>query len=63
MTSPPAVTLDQQIACARREIGMRERVYPNWVKAGRMRPDKADAELLAMRAILATLESLRDDGK
>jgi len=53
-----AISLDAQIACVRREIGMRERVYPKWVSAGRMKQDAADRELAAMRAVLATLEML-----
>jgi hypothetical protein len=57
MNSPTLASLETMIACARREIGMRERVYPNWIKAGRMKPDKADAEIAAMRAILAFLEA------
>ncbi|WP_291990909.1 hypothetical protein [Luteitalea sp.] len=52
------VTLDEQIKCVKREIAMRERVYPQWVRAGRMHQDEADTELRRMRAVLATLKSL-----
>lgn len=50
------ITLNEQIACVRREIAMRERVYPHWVAAGKMRDDKAKHEIAAMRSVLSTLE-------
>lgn len=58
MTEP---TLEEQIECVEREIGMREKVYPRWVKAvpQKMTQAKADQELARMRAVLATLQSLR----
>lgn len=56
------ISLHEQIVCVRREIGMRERVYPKWVSAGRMKQDVADREIAAMRAVLATLETLRNEG-
>ena len=49
-------TLDEQIACVKREIGMRARLYPRWVSAQKMAQAKADEELGCMRAVLATLE-------
>ena len=58
VTAAP-VSLEDQIKSVRREIGMRERVYPNWVSQRKMSPTKADDEIAAMRAVLATLESLR----
>lgn len=54
-----AISLDEQIASVRREISMRERVYPRWVESKRLAQQKADAETNAMRAVLATLEGLR----
>lgn len=60
MTSPPRplFPLHEQIACVRREISMRERVYPRWVDAGKMTDAKASHELEVMRAVLVTLEEL-----
>jgi hypothetical protein len=55
------VRLEQQIACVLREIAMRERVYPNWVRSGRMKQDKADHEIAAMRAVLETLKQCGPD--
>ena len=54
------IDLRQQIEAVEREIHMREKVYPDWVARKRMRPEKADYELKAMRAVLATLTKLRD---
>lgn len=53
------ITLDEQIDCVRREISMRRRVYPRWIDAWRMTEERADHEIAAMEAVLATLESLR----
>lgn len=54
-------SLDEQIACVKREIAMRERVYPKWVEKGRMPQDKADHELSAMKAVLQTLINLEEE--
>lgn len=53
--TPADVSLADQIASVEREIAMRERVYPRWVQSERMTQRQADRELLAMRAVLATL--------
>ncbi len=50
-----SITLQQQIDCVTREIKMREFVYPGRIRAGKMKPEKADYEIAAMRAVLATL--------
>jgi hypothetical protein len=64
MTAPAQpIPLADQIACVRREIGMRERVYPKWVDAGRMKQDAADRELAAMRAVLVTLDALAREAR
>jgi hypothetical protein len=47
-----------QIACVKREIAMRERVYPTLIAKGRMKAGDAEYELAAMRAVLATIEGL-----
>jgi hypothetical protein len=53
------ITLADEIACIRRELAMRRRVYPNWVKTGRMKPAEADTELARMQAVLTRLETLQ----
>ncbi len=55
-----APTLADMIACAKREVAMREHVYPRRVADGKMRPTVADRELETMRAIVAALESLKE---
>ena len=54
---PP--TLDEQIACADREVGLRLRVYPTWVRQGRLKQHKADREIETMRAIAASLRQMQ----
>jgi hypothetical protein len=55
------ISLTEQITCLRREIGYRERVYPRWCSQGKMKQDKADYEVAAMKAALATLVRLYDE--
>lgn len=55
------VSLSEQVACVRREIGMRERVYPGLVDKGKMTPRAALREQLAMQAVLETLERLQHE--
>lgn len=52
------VPLTEQIKCAKRELALRQRVYPKWVRDGRMKREAADHELAAMQAIVASLEAL-----
>lgn len=62
MSSGPTsqlVPLAAQIACVRREISMRERVYPRWVAERKLTLKTADNELAAMHAVLATLERVQ----
>lgn len=49
------VPLSDQIACIKREIAMRERVYPGWIERGRMKPVQAALEIRRMRAVLKRL--------
>lgn len=57
----PPVNLAQQIACVRREIAMRENVYKRRVADGKMTQAKADGEVRAMQAVLATLQAVEDN--
>jgi len=54
-------TIEGQIACAGRELGMRRRVYPKWVEADRMTEEKAFREIAGMEAILATLHRIKEE--
>lgn len=53
------VALADQIACVRRELAMRQRVYPRWVSAGKMTQADSDREITAMIAVLATLQDVQ----
>jgi len=57
------VTLDEEIASVRREIGLREKAYPRWVLAKRMKQTTADREIAAMRAVLDRLSRIKESGQ
>ena len=46
----------EQLACARRELALRQSTYPKLVAAGRMTAEKAAKETAAMAAIVETLD-------
>lgn len=46
------ITAADKLACAERELKMRQSVYPIWVEDGRMSLGKATHEIAAMTAIL-----------
>lgn len=54
----PTVDIDVQIQEVRRELAMRERVYPRRVADGWLRPEIAASRMLALRAVLHTLVTL-----
>jgi hypothetical protein len=45
------ITFDDMIACVRRELALRKRVYPKWVAEERMSEAKAEHEIAVMQAI------------
>lgn len=45
------------VACAKRELGFRQRVYPRWVEAKRMTQARADEEIALMAEIVRVLEA------
>lgn len=57
---PP--TLDDMIACARKEVRQRLFVYPRRVALRKMTAHTADREIALMQAIVSTLEKLRAGG-
>lgn len=59
MAEVVAVLIDDQIACITREIGFRERLYPRWVEQKKLTQAAADAELERMRAVLSTLQGIK----
>ena len=52
------ITLAEQIAEARRELALRRKLYPAWVKRGKLDMTTAYYQLQAMEAIVRTLEKL-----
>ena len=55
------IPLLAQIACVRREISMRQRVYPRWVESGRMTEEQSRQEIKGMYAVLDTLMALHEE--
>lgn len=53
----PGIPLSDQLACVKRELTQRRRVYGRWVEAGRMTKAKMDHEIAAMEAVLVTVEA------
>ena len=53
-----SVSIADQIACVKREIAMRESAYPKWVANGKMKQEKADAEIATMKAVLETVHDV-----
>jgi hypothetical protein len=56
-----AMTCAEKLACIRRELAMRQKVYPRWIEQGRMTAAKAAAEIATMRAIAEDYEILAAD--
>ncbi len=50
------VTIDEQLAEVKREIAMRQKVYPKWIESGSLPKQKADFQILAMEAVLISLQ-------
>lgn len=53
--------LDEQLDEIDRELGMRRRMYPQWVAKGTMRQAQADRQLKLMEAIKETVRLARVD--
>ena len=51
------ITVEEMADEVKREIKMRERVYPRWVESGKMSKQDADLQILKMRACLSFLET------
>lgn len=49
------VSTADMVQAVKREIAMRENVYPKWVASGRMKAATAEAEIRRMRAVLQVL--------
>ena len=42
----------------RRELGMRERMCPQWVHAGRMKQEVADRQIARLKGVIELLEAM-----
>ena len=51
-------TAEELTACAERELRLRERVYPERIKMGKMSAAFAREEIARMRAVLAVVRAL-----
>lgn len=56
------ITTADKIKCAKRELAMREHVYPRLVAAGKMSEGQKEHEIACMRAIAADYEALAREG-
>lgn len=54
------ITTADKIREIKRELGMRERVYPLFVKAGRLKQEAADRQIAVLQAILDDYEAKHD---
>lgn len=57
----PRIPIEDQIACVRRELAQRRRVYPRLIKNESMTKDEAEKELHRMEAVLNTLIWLQEN--
>lgn len=57
----PAITLDEQIRCVGRELGLRRNVYHRFVSSKKLTQQQADHELDAIAAVYDTLKALKAD--
>lgn len=55
-------SLSAQISEVEREIAMRLKVYRGFVHTRKMKQEEADIRIANMRAVLATLEQVREKG-
>jgi hypothetical protein len=62
MTTTTAITLGDELACARAEFARRQRTYPDLVTRRHMTDQWADFQLTAQEAIVARLERLHRQG-
>lgn len=56
-----SVPIADQIKELEREMGMRRRMYPQWVERGTLTKEKATKQLDAMGAALKTLQKLQQE--
>lgn len=55
----PEISLDDQIRCIGREIGMRRANYPRFVLSGKLTKEEAEHQMACIEACYATLKKLK----
>lgn len=53
-----SVTLQEQLEEVNREIEMRKRIYPKWIREQKITPERADSKMRAIKAVAETLRIL-----
>lgn len=61
MVFHPSISIANKLACAKRELEMRKRVYPRWTETGNMTSDKAAHEIAVMQAIVDDYQERLED--
>jgi hypothetical protein len=56
------VSAQDMLGCARRELTMRQKVYPRWVALGKMKDEDAQRETRVMAAIVDHFEKVVSGG-
>ena len=52
------ISLAEQLTEAQRELALRRKCYPAWVKSGKLEPGDAHYQILVMEQIVRTLMQL-----
>lgn len=55
-----SISLVEQIKCIERELALRASVYKKRIAEGKMSVSKAEREMATMRAVLYTLQALKE---
>lgn len=65
MAKKKELTIDDEIAELKRELGVRSRVYPDWTKGPkpRLKPETAEYRVEVMQATLARLEQIKREAE
>jgi len=51
--------IDEMRRCAKRELALRQAVYPKWISSGRMKQEQADFEIQGMKKIVDYFDAIQ----
>jgi hypothetical protein len=54
------ITLAEQVAEAQRELALRRKCYPQWIKCGKLDEGEAKYQIRVMQAIVHTLTEMEE---